>query len=58
MRQAGGSYVRLGSTRSRSYTVKKLDVNTTYYFRIRTYRSVGGKKYYSDYSKQSKGLRR
>lgn len=55
MRQAGGSYVRLGSTRSRSYTVKKLDVNTTYYFRIRTYRSVGGKKYYSDYSKTVKG---
>lgn len=33
-----------------SYTNKKLTTGTTYYYKIRVYRMVGSKKYYSSYS--------
>ena len=33
------------------YTKKKLTPGKTYYFKIRTYRKIGGKKVYSSYSK-------
>ena len=33
------------------YTKKKLTTGKTYYFKIRTYRKIGGKKVYSSYSK-------
>ena len=33
------------------YTMKKLNSEKTYYFKMRTYRKVGGKKVYSSYSK-------
>lgn len=36
------------------YTKKKLTTGKTYYFKVRTYRKVGGKKVYSSYSKVMK----
>ena len=39
------------SKKSTSKTVKKLKGKKKYYVRIRTYKTVGGKKYYSDWSK-------
>ena len=33
-------------TERTSYTVKKLNSNKTYYFKIRTYVMIDGKKYY------------
>ena len=33
-----------------SYTLKKLKAGKNYYVRVRTYKTVGGKKYYSDWS--------
>lgn len=38
------------STQSTSYTVKELTPETTYYFRIRSYSTSGGKKTYGSYS--------
>ena len=35
-------------------TIKKLKKNKKYYFQIRTYKVVSGKKYYSDWSKTKK----
>lgn len=37
-----------------SYTIKKLRSKKTYYVRIRTYKKVSGKKYYSGWSKAKK----
>ena len=37
-------------TSSNSYKVKKLKTGTTYQFKVRAYKSVSGKKYYSPYS--------
>lgn len=34
-----------------TYTDKKLKPNTKYYYKFRTYKTVGGKKIYSDYTK-------
>jgi surface protein len=39
------------STKTTSTTIKKLSAKKKYYVRIRTYKTVGGKKYYSDWSK-------
>jgi hypothetical protein len=39
------------SAKTTSTTVKKLSAKKKYYVRIRTYKTVGGKKYYSDWSK-------
>ena len=37
-----------------SKTIKKLKKNKKYYVRIRTYKTVGKQKYYSDWSKSVK----
>lgn len=42
--------VLISDKNTSSKTVKKLKTKKTYYVRIRTYRSVGGVKYYSKYS--------
>ena len=34
-----------------SYTMKKLKAKTKYYVKVRTYKTVKGKKIYSDWSK-------
>ncbi len=39
------------TTKSTSYTIKSLKAKKTYYVRVRTYKTVGGKKYYSEWSK-------
>ena len=41
----------VASYKTRTLTVKKLRAGKRYYVRIRTYRTVGGKKYYSAWSK-------
>lgn len=42
------------SAKKSSYTIKKLKSKKTYYVRIRTYKTVDGKKYYSSWSKAKK----
>lgn len=49
-RASGGKWKTVKTTKSLSATVKGLTVGKTYYFRMRAYRSVNGKNYYSDYS--------
>lgn len=49
-RAAGGKWKTVKTTKNLSATVKGLTVGKTYYFRMRAYRSVSGKNYYSDYS--------
>jgi hypothetical protein len=41
-------------TKKSSETITGLSGKTKYYFRIRTYKTVDGKKYYSAWSKQKK----
>lgn len=41
----------VASCKTRTLTVKKLSAGKRYYVRIRTYRTAGGKKYYSAWSK-------
>ena len=43
-------YKKLTTTTSTSYTHKKLKVNKKYYYKVRTYKVINNKKYYSDYS--------
>lgn len=38
------------TTTKTSYTIKSLQAKKTYYVRVRTYKTVGGKKYYSGWS--------
>ncbi|MBR4116767.1 MAG: leucine-rich repeat domain-containing protein [Clostridia bacterium] len=38
------------TTKSTSYTIKSLESKKNYYVRVRTYKTVDGKKYYSDWS--------
>lgn len=45
-----GSYKKIATTKSASYTDKKLTGGKKYYYRIRVYRKVGSKNYFSDYS--------
>lgn len=55
-----GAYKKVATIKKAStvkYTKKKLVSGQTYYFKIRTYKTVGGKKIYSSYSKvKSVGL--
>jgi len=43
-------YTALGNTAGTSYTCKSLNPGTTYYFKIRSYKTVSGKKIYSSYT--------
>ena len=42
--------ITIRSNKTTSYTLKKLKVGKVYYVRVRTYKTVGGKKYYSNWS--------
>lgn len=46
-RKSGDSYKTLTNTTAVNYTVKNLSAGTSYAFRVRAYRTVNGKKYYS-----------
>lgn len=48
-RKSGDSYKTVANTSSTSYTVKSLSAGTGYTFRVRTYKTLGGKKYYSSW---------
>lgn len=43
-------YIKLGSTKNTSYKVSKLKAGSTYKFRIKAYKKVGSKNYYSGYT--------
>ncbi len=45
-----GSYKRIYTGTKLNYTKTKLKKGTRYYFRVRTYKTVNGVKYYSSYS--------
>lgn len=42
------------TTKKLNYTLKKLNAKKTYYIKVRAYRTVNGKKYYSSWSKVKK----
>lgn len=46
-------YLSIGSTRSNSYIVKKLKGGKSYQFRVRAYKKVRGKTYYSKFSSKT-----
>ena len=46
---AKSKYVKITATSKRTYTDKKLSAGTSYKYRIRTYKTIDGKKYYSSY---------
>lgn len=43
----GAKTITIAKNKTTSYTVKKLKAKKTYYVQIRTYKTVGSKKYYS-----------
>lgn len=45
-----GTYKVVLTTKNKSYTSSKLTKGKTYYFKVRGYRTVGGKTYYTPYS--------
>jgi fibronectin type 3 domain-containing protein len=45
-----GTYTRVGSTTATSFKNVSLTTNTTYYYKIRAYRTIGITKVYSSYS--------
>lgn len=45
-----GSYKKLASTSSNTYTVKGLSVGKTRYYKVRSYKKVGSKYYYGSFS--------
>ncbi len=45
-----GKYSLIKTTTSKSYTNKSLKTGTTYYYKVRSYKTVSGKKVYGDYS--------
>ena len=47
---SGNKTVKIKKNKTVSTTVKKLKANKTYYVRVRTYKTVSGKKYYSGWS--------
>ena len=49
--KSGNKKVTIKKNKTTSTTVKKLKKNKKYYVRIRTYKTVSGKKYYSGWSK-------
>ncbi|MFR8616964.1 MAG: fibronectin type III domain-containing protein [Anaerostipes hadrus] len=44
----------ISKNKTTSYTIKKLKKKKTYYVRIRTYKKVSGKTYYSEWSSMKK----
>lgn len=52
--KAGNKTVKIKSYKTKSKQIKKLKSKKTYYVSIRTYKTVKGKKYYSDWSKAKK----
>ena len=48
------SYLKVKKNKITSSTIKKLKAKKKYYVRIRTYKTVNGKKIYSDWSKSKK----
>ncbi len=46
-----GEYKKVATTTKTKYTVKKLKKNKKYYFKVKAYRKINGKKYYSNRSK-------
>jgi hypothetical protein len=52
-RKSGDSYKTLTNTTSTSYTVKDLSSGTAYTFRVRAYKTIDGKKYYSSWKSLS-----
>lgn len=52
-RSKDSGYSNIATVASLNYTDKNLSDNTTYYYMIRSYVSIGGKDYYSYYSKTS-----
>ena len=53
MKNSDGDYVKLGSTKSTSYTKKSLKSGKKYYFRVRAYKTVDGKNIYGGYKTYS-----
>ncbi len=47
---AAGPYKLIKTTASRSFTNKKLDTGTTYYYKVRAYRTVNKQKVYGEFS--------
>jgi len=47
---SGNKTVKISGATSKSYTLTGLTTGTTYYVRIRTYKTVNGKTYYSAWS--------
>lgn len=45
-----GKYTKIKTTTGTSYTNTGLSTNKTYYYKIRSYNTIGGKYYYSGYS--------
>ena len=45
-----GTYKNIGSTSNKSFTKGSLTKGKTYYFKVRAYRTIDGKKVYSSYS--------
>jgi len=45
-----GNYTKAGSTAGSSYVHEKLTIGRTYYYKLRSYKIVNGKTYYSDYT--------
>ena len=50
-----GTYKKIASTKSTSYTNNKLTTGKTYYYKIRSYKKVGEKYKYSSYSSKVSG---
>lgn len=48
--KSGNKTVKVTSAKTTSKVIKKLKANKKYYVRIRTYKTVKGKKFYSDWS--------
>lgn len=48
-------YSKVATTTKASYTTSKVKKNKTYYFKVKAYKTVDGKKVYSSYSKAVSG---
>ena len=48
--KSGSSYKTVADTKNTAFTVKSLKPATTYSFRVRSYKTVGGQKYYSSWT--------